>query len=108
MIAQTTANYELTQVSVRDCSDVGKMALSDEDECKKAASQLSLTYHTGGSWSNNPKGCVLWKSSNIVWWNFHQSGREKIDWFVICRTSGMCSISIFHRNILSKLYRYLS
>ena len=57
IIGQTTDYYELTQVSVRDCSDLGKMALSNEDECKKAASELSLKYFGAGSYSHNPKGC---------------------------------------------------
>ena len=82
-----TANYELTQSSVRDCSDVGKIALSDEGECKIAASELSLRYNnygSEGSRSNNPKGCFYFDYR--VRWNSHQTGSNRDHSQGICRT----------------------
>ena len=80
---------------MRDCSDIGKQPLLDKAECQDAASQLglSLSVHEG-SWSHNPKGCGLLKP--YVYWNNHQTGSERNDWFVICRTSGMCSFTVIY------------
>jgi len=81
------ASYELTQSSVRDCSDVGKMALRDEGECKNAASELSISYAGGGSLGDhNPKGCFYWSSH--VFWNTHQTGSNRPDSKAICRKYG--------------------
>ena len=87
IIGQTTDYYEVTQVSVRDCSDLGKMALSNEDECKKAASELSLKYFGAGSYSHNPKGCSYLFNYHVVW-NTHQTGSNRADSKAICKSDG--------------------
>ena len=72
---------------MRDCSDVGKKSLEDEDECQVAASQLGFSYDFDGSWSYVPKGCFLFLD-NYVYWNNHEIGRSDNDTLSICRKGG--------------------
>ena len=109
-MGQTTAKYELTQVSVRDCSDVGKMALSDEDECKKAASELSLKYFGAGSYSHNPKGCS-YLANFIVLWNTHKTGSNRPDSKAICKNHGKNTTTQYfpcHQMLISSIITILS
>ena len=62
------------------------MALSDEGECKKAASELSISYHGGESWRFNPKGCFYY--SSYVFWNTFQTGSNRPGSKAICRKYG--------------------
>ena len=64
------------------------MALSDEDECKMAASELSIDWYDSGYWSKNPKGCFIISSFNSAVWNSHQTGSNRPDSKAICRSDG--------------------
>ena len=61
------------------------MALSDEDECKMAASELSISWYGSGSWNINPKGCFNYLDSGVVAWNTHQTGYNRAGTKAICR-----------------------
>ena len=64
------------------------MALSDEDECKMAASVLSISWYGSGSWSWNPKGCYYYSYGRDVAWNTHQTGSKNANMKAICRSDG--------------------
>ena len=68
------------------CSDIGKEALSDEAECKKAAASLDLDYSKGGMNSNSfPTGCF---QMSRVFWNKNAYGKSQAQSKAICKDFG--------------------
>ena len=83
----TTSEFVITGLPVRDCSDVEKLPIGNKTECQRAASSLGYTFNDAGSWSHNPKGCYL-RYGTRVFWNIHKTGSERPDSFAICIPNG--------------------
>ena len=72
---------------MRDCSDIGKTSVLDVDECRQAKSQLNIkNFNQAGPWYGLPKGCS--KNGNGVYWNTHERGTSKSNFYSICRKEG--------------------
>ena len=64
------------------------MTLSDEAECKRAASELSIGWNQANSWYYYPKGCACVHGCSRVVWNTHETGVAFVDSKAICRRGG--------------------
>ena len=89
--------FELTDSIMSDCEGIGKKSLGNRVECREAASHLGLPSTVlEGSFAWAPKGCMLWRSLNLMYWNSHESEFHEFmnkDFSVICKNIGMCTLS---------------
>ena len=67
------------------CSDIGKQALSDEDECKLAAASHNAEYKNSGcTHPPCPTGCIEDWTGGIRW-NRNEDGRRNKLFKAICK-----------------------
>ena len=103
--------FKLTKLG-GNCSDIGKLLLGNEKECRGVAGLVGAVEFeiiTGSGIASFPSGCFM-HTNKTVFWNPHETGRKNDLAQAICSTHGsFIFFSIFlifpHKITLTALIR---
>ena len=103
--------FKLTKLG-GNCSDIGKLLLGNEKECRGVAGLIGAVEFdiiTGSGNASFPRGCFM-HTNKTVFWNPHETGRKNDLAQAICSTHGsFIFFSIFlifpHKITLTALIR---